>query len=292
MANKRGPKTGTRSKARPRKERNEAAAAQPEIEVIDGAEGGESDAESSAGIGDNSGEPETLEKLTDEQQRVLFVQHVVKIERLKAELDAATSDIKAAIKDAYKIAKEESCSKKDIDFALRLRKNPDDEEVEQRRREAQIAAWVNHPIGTQPDLFAGDGVDRTPSVEKAYEAGKMAGLEGAVCSPPHADNTEQGQRWLQGWHDGQANKILDGIKPLGSNSAAIADADAFEDAVEDALPIAPDEDDELSRELRRQTIQEEIESRKASLSAAASDPGEIPEFLDRRAGNSTTVVVT
>src|SRR5688572_9803742 len=106
---KRGPKTGRRSQSRPRKANNDSAT--PEVDA--------GDTESTAGIGDNSGETETLEKLTDEQQRVLFVQHVVKIERLKNEIEEATRELKADLKDALKLAKAEGYSKKDIDFALR-----------------------------------------------------------------------------------------------------------------------------------------------------------------------------
>lgn len=265
-----GPKTGRRSQARPRQPKNKASegtltedqneAAGDAVDNDEKVEGEQQKTPPAAGH--NSGDA-TLEALTDEQQRALFIKYVVDIERLNgavADVQEELKEAKKAVKDCIKIAKEYGFDKEDIEFALRLRKNPDNDELERRRREARVAAWINHPIGTQSDLFE---VDRTPDVDKSYAAGKMAGLEGKTCAPPHAAGTEQEQSWIRGWHDGQSENILKGIRKLDSTPVEdAASGGAFEDALPDAdsPPVADDASAEPSD---------------------GSDPGEIPGFLRR-----------
>lgn len=195
-----------------------------------------------AGIGHNSG-------LTDDQQRALFVQNLTKIERLKEAMASASGELRAA----YKTAKADGFAKKDIDYAIALRKDEDDKLIDSRRRETMIARWMNHPIGTQPDLF--DGVDRTPSEDRAFEDGKLAGMEGKICQPPHDPSVPQHGRWLEGWHAGQAALIRDTIK-RGPDSASDDAQASFDDAMPDGDDFMSDVPDYEVARARRESGEE------------------------------------
>lgn len=89
----------------------------------------------------------------------------------------------------------------------------DSEKVKTEVKERlQVAQWIGHPMGAQLDLFAQP--DRTPSVDQAYDNGKMAAMEGKVATPPHDASSPQYQSWLSGYHDEQARRVREGIKPL------------------------------------------------------------------------------
>lgn len=189
-------------------------------------------AEKAAAKAAKDSETTRIGDLSDDQQRALFVHHLTKIEALKKEVASISGTLRAA----YKIAKAEGYAKKDIDFAIRLRTIDDTEVIEERRREQKLAQWINHPLGTQPDLFNhGDGLDRTPDVDRAFEDGKLAGLEGKVCQPPHHFQTEQSDHWVRGWHEGQKLMILDKIK---EGPVLIKAADSNQGSFDDVLPEA------------------------------------------------------
>lgn len=173
-----------------------------------------------AGVGHNSGEVEVV--LTEEQRRALLIHGIKKIEELQVQMESIKSDIR----NERKKLKADGFDRFEVDYALRLRKVDETEEMDRRRREARVAQWLNHPIGTQLDLFA-DEPDRTPSVDKAYEDGKISGMEGVTCSPPSHLGQEQRSRWIEGWHDGQSLIAVDGFRPL---SDAVTDEDETEAA--------------------------------------------------------------
>lgn len=154
--------------------------------------------------------------LTEEQRAALLFQAVGKIEREQVKMREHV----AAIRLIRKQAKADGVSAKELNWALELRKSDPDEALATMAMQTRVAKWMGHPIGTQADLF-GDGVDRTPSVEKAYGEGRVAGMAGDACIVPEkwAPGGEQHQRWLDGWHDGQ-RVILEGIKPLEEAAAA------------------------------------------------------------------------
>lgn len=174
--------------------------------------------------GHNSGE------LTEEQRQALFLQNLTKIETLKAEIEtlkAELASVNSKLRNAYKVAKSDGFKKKDFDYAAELRNNDDKEMIERRRREQQIAKWLAHPIGTQPDMF--EEPDRRPIEDKAYEEGKIAGMEGKGCSPPY--DAVPGQKWVEGWHDGlTANRSLF-QKKEEPQSPAPTQPEAFDDAL-------------------------------------------------------------
>lgn len=157
-------------------------------------------------------------ELTEGEKRALLVNGLVAIEGLTEQKDAIVSQIRTARKKLVA----NGFKPKIIDFALRLRKDDDDAMVEQRRAETEVARFLNHPIGTQPDMF--DQPDRTPEVDKAFALGEIAGAEGKTCSAPYAAGSPIEQAWIKGWGKGQ-DTLAGAFKKLEAKEAATADAD-------------------------------------------------------------------
>jgi uncharacterized protein (UPF0335 family) len=103
-------------------------------------------------------------ELTEGEKRALLINGLGKIEALIEEKDEIVSDIRTERKRLVS----HGFAPKVIDFALRIRKDEDDAMVEQRRAEMEVARFLNHPIGTQADIF--DQPDRTPEVDKGLRA--------------------------------------------------------------------------------------------------------------------------
>ena len=158
-------------------------------------------------------------ELTEAEKAALLVQSIVKIEAIKVEQATLRTDMQNERKRLISYGFESW----EIDYALKLRKNKESDEIDRRRREAQIARFLSHPIGTQPDLL--DDLDRTPAVDRAYAEGKVAGAEGKTRTSPHSPGTEQDQSWLKGWHDGQGD-LASGFKKLEPKDEAQAELEA------------------------------------------------------------------
>jgi uncharacterized protein (UPF0335 family)/ribosome modulation factor len=158
-------------------------------------------------------------ELTEGEKRALLVNSLVAIEGLIEQKDTLVSGIRTARKKLVA----NGFAPKVIDFALRLRKDEDNSMVEQRRAEIEVARFLNHPIGTQPELPL-DMTDRTPEVDRAFERGEIAGAEGKTCSAPHAAGSPMEQSWLRGWGKGQ-DTIASAFKKLEAKEAATAEAD-------------------------------------------------------------------
>lgn len=142
--------------------------------------------------------------LTDEQMQALLHIHVGQIAPQMQKIATATSDLR----NLYKTAKADGFSKRDIDDALAARKDGAVEKIKaQMERTAKISRWMGAPLGTQADLFGGS--DDTPSEERAFDAGKVAGLAAEQCKPPHAPSTPQFKRWMDGYHAGQEVRIAE-----------------------------------------------------------------------------------
>jgi ribosome modulation factor len=134
----------------------------------------------------------------DEKQALLLHVHTPAYEKALAALKKAQADFK----NTSKLIKAEGGDPADCKLVIELREDAGIERLQRdMERRARVAAYVGAEIGTQFSLL--DEVDRTPAVDKAFAAGKIAGMEGKDASPPHAVSTPQGQKWLQGWHDGQ-----------------------------------------------------------------------------------------
>jgi hypothetical protein len=82
----------------------------------------------------------------------------------------------------------------------------------------QVAQWVGHPMGAQMDLFAQP--DRTPAVDRARAAGKIASMEDKPRKPPHSPETEQAAAWYAGYdaHQHDLHKGFKKTKPDGNGS--------------------------------------------------------------------------
>lgn len=182
--------------------------------------------------------------------RALLMHHLNAIGPLEKQMAA----LKGKIGAAYKEAKVDGISKKDIKFAQDLQKDRDEQMLERRRRETEIALWLQHPIGTQIEMF---DQDRTPVAERAFEQGKNAGMKGETCNPPHAESTEQGQKWIEGWHIGQ--KAIFNIKKSDPEEATLLradeakverteDDDALDEAGEEASEVEEPGSDEQSKD--------------------------------------------
>lgn len=134
------------------------------------------------------------------QHRKLWVAHAAK----QAVLDAQKRDIKAAIKvDGFTLA--EFVIADDLAGSLKQSQKRESEVA----RILRVAAYMGHPMGAQLDLFSQP--DRTPSVDVAYDIGKMASMEGKSAKPDYAPETEQYRAYLSGYHDHQT-KIMGGFK--------------------------------------------------------------------------------
>lgn len=85
----------------------------------------------------------------------------------------------------------------------------------EEERQKKIARWLGLAPGTEPSMF---DEDRTPAVDRAFADGKRVGLAGGRCDPPHAPETEQHGKWMEGFHEGQA-VLSKGFKPLSAAAA-------------------------------------------------------------------------
>lgn len=140
-------------------------------------------------------------QMSDDDSAVLFFQH----KKSYVAALAKKKETDAAFRNVAKLAKAElgEGAVADIKTAIEL----ESEEGEAKIKgviEAQlrVARWMNVPLGSQSDMFAEP--DRTPAVDRAYAAGKSAGLAGETLNNPHAHDMPQHERFDQGWRDGQA----------------------------------------------------------------------------------------
>lgn len=165
--------------------------------------------------------------LTDDQKQALLLQGVGKIEKLEAQKASLIADIR----NERKRLKADGFAKEEVDYALWLRKSDDGEASARIEMQIRIARWTGHALGYQAELF-GDGVDRTPSVDRAYVEGKVAGMAGesAVLPQKWGPGSEQADKWMSGWHAGQEVLLSGGIKPLPDDDNDLAGDAAFDDA--------------------------------------------------------------
>lgn len=152
--------------------------------------------------GDNGGET----GISDAKMGDLFVRELTKLEAILAKMET----LKADARNQRKRMKSDGFEGYEVNYALKLRKSEDDEMLEQRRREARIARWLAHPIGTQSDFLA--DLTHKANGSDAEALGRVAGAEGAVCKPPANLNQDDAQAWMTGWQAGQAALAGSGIR--------------------------------------------------------------------------------
>lgn len=147
-------------------------------------------AERKAEMGDNA-------KLTEAQEQALFFDNLKKVKALKEEMAAVNSQLR----NQYKVAKADGFAKKDIDYALKIEAQSDDEAIADMKRRAMLARWMRIPMGVQPDMF--DEPDREPIDEKAEKDGLAAGMKGVDGRSPYDPGSKNDKAWMAGWHEGQ-----------------------------------------------------------------------------------------
>ncbi len=147
-----------------------------------------------------------LPMLTDNQRRGLFVIELSKLERLEQIAKKAISDSR----NQRKVMITHGFEKGHIDFALYVKKASDTDVRKLMETQAEVLRFLGNPLAVQADFF---DADRTPAVDRAFEEGKTAGMEGKRRESPHDASTPQGQRWLDGWSEGQGI-VAAGFKPI------------------------------------------------------------------------------
>jgi hypothetical protein len=181
--------------------------------------------------GTNTGQ--ALPVLDDPETGAVYVHMLAELEEFIKVKDGAVS----AIRNHRAKMETRGFSARDIDFGLRLRKGDDKEEVKRRSREQQLARWLNHPIGTQPDLFDERVPENKkpiePIDEKVFRDGEIVGKEGKSCAPPTNLTGPLMEKWIQGWHRGQELLLASGITKLVPQEHPKPEGDAFDETLED-----------------------------------------------------------
>lgn len=181
-------------------------------------------------VGHNSAGSE----LTPAEGRALMFHHFRLIEAQKVVVKAAQDDLKKL----RKTAKADGLVMADLDFMARCAdlEDPTIAPAELRRR-AEIASWFALPVNFQPDMFT----DRMPLDERAYEEGIAAGLQGKDPVAPYDAASNAGQKWLQGWHEGQ-RQMRDDLEAAMTKKNAAKD-ELIHGAERDGKDPFADEDD-------------------------------------------------
>jgi uncharacterized protein (UPF0335 family) len=156
-------------------------------------------------------------ELTEMERRAVLARKLHEISELEADKKAIADDIKT-VKGELEA---QGFTKDAIKFAMKVRADSDGKLAQQRRAEAEVARFLNSPIGFEPEL----PLDRTPVVDKAFNEGELAGAAGLTCTAPYPTGAETEQAWLRGWHQGQAI-IMTAFKKIEAKAAADAPADA------------------------------------------------------------------
>lgn len=134
--------------------------------------------------------------LNDDQLRALHFNH----KKLYEEELALKKAQDAKFRNVCKLIKSEGGSVDEIKLAIQL-DTPEGEKAAQAKIEQQlrVARWNGADFGHQFALLP-----ETPSVDRAFEEGKIAGLKGVPKKPPHDSSVPQFKRWMEGYDDGQA----------------------------------------------------------------------------------------
>lgn len=95
------------------------------------------------------------------------------------------------------------------------------------RRIKRVAEMIGHPLAKQLELFV-DGIDRTPSVDKAFDAGTAAAKRNERKAPQeygYIAGTAQFDQFMAGFDKEVAEQVRTGIKPLEETAADHVSAD-------------------------------------------------------------------
>ena len=162
--------------------------------------GGSAEPQTSAEAGHN--------QLNDDELQALFFQH----KKLYEAKLAAKKKGDADLKNACKLIKAEGGKNQvgKIKTAIRLDTEEGEAEVRAELLETmQVARWVGASIGTQFDTFGGGAEEG----DRPFEEGKRVGMAGEPCKPPYEPSAPDYQKWMDGYHKGQAVKAQGFKKP-------------------------------------------------------------------------------
>lgn len=138
-----------------------------------------------------------------ERRRAQFVREIVNLEKLIADKDSVVAEIRNQRKEMKGLG----FSRHEIDFALYVRKSPEEKVRAMFEDHTRVLHYFSHPVGRQFEMFE----DRTPAVDVARELGKADGLEGKPCKPPYDAASEQGRAYIEGFYAAQ-EVLAQGIK--------------------------------------------------------------------------------
>ena len=144
----------------------------------------------------HNGKP-AREPLTDEQEHALCAHHALAYEKALAAKKAAD----AAFKNTCKLAKSEGVPLASIKDYIELQTEEGQEKLrEEIARKHKVARWAGLPVGTQANFFD----EEPPSIDRAMDDGKRAGLKGESAKPPDHLTQQQQDAWLEGHAQGQS----------------------------------------------------------------------------------------
>lgn len=144
--------------------------------------------------------------LSDAQRQALHLsRHVPDYEKALAVKKKADNDFK----NTCKVIKSEGGSVDQVKMTISLRTVEGEQAFRDNLAAMQEAAEWNG-VGVQIDL---EFNLRQPADDKAFDAGKRAGLAGESARAPYDPGTSQAKRWLEGHADGQA-VLSAGFKPI------------------------------------------------------------------------------
>jgi hypothetical protein len=151
--------------------------------------------QAAAGIGHNA--------LSDDEMRTLAFQHRDKYAKALASKKKADADLK----NVCKVAKAD-LGKGAVDIIkdlIALDEPEGEAEIREKlKRQADAMRWAGLPLGSQIELALGE-VDRTPSVDRAFDEGKKMSAENKPAKPGYDPSTPQYRAFMDGYAEHQAS---------------------------------------------------------------------------------------
>lgn len=136
----------------------------------------------------------TPQELYEDQQ---FVKGYTEIKAMQSEMAGTKADMGAV----YKRLKDLGWTKADIKFVQSLEDKDAGQVIADFERKIRLAKLYGHQIGRQIDLLANDGATEA---DRAYEAGRRAGMMRKANINPYKMGSEQYDAWQRGNNDGHA----------------------------------------------------------------------------------------
>lgn len=162
----------------------------------------------------------------DPAQERAFIREFQNIKDAESEMASS----KGELAQIYKRLENAGFSKDHVAFAKSLEKKNVSEVLADFEMKIKICRIVGHAVGRQLDFL---DKDRTPIEDKAYADGVAAGKFGRSATNPYGMETMSGQRWQQGFGDGNKfrNEALN--EAVNGNDNLIKGAGDADDQTED-----------------------------------------------------------